>query len=163
MDGIIEFLVKKEKTSADSFKSVMIYAVAFVISALSFMYLKSFGVIGAAAAIYGAYYLSLNFDLEFEYCILGKDIRIEKILSRKKRKSFIEIEWDDILAITPISNEQAVSSYQVQKTIMASTNETDENNYLIIAKTKEGTAKIYIRPNDKMIEHFNTFMQSKIV
>ena len=149
MDGIIEFLVKKEKTSADSFKSVM--------------YLKSFGVIGAAAAIYGAYYLSLNFDLEFEYCILGKDIRIEKILSRKKRKSFIEIEWDDILAITPISNEQAVSSYQVQKTIMASTNETDENNYLIIAKTKEGTAKIYIRPNDKMIEHFNTFMQSKIV
>lgn len=163
MDGIIEFLVKKEKTSLDAFKVLMLYVLAFIITALSFMYLKSFGIIGAAAAIYGAYYFSAYFDLEFEYCVLGKDIRIEKIMSKKKRKPFLEIEWEDILAITPISNEQAVSSYQVQKTIMASTKETDADNYVIIARTKEGTAKIYIKPNEKMTEHFNTFMQSKIV
>lgn len=163
MDGIIEYLVKKERSAKDTTTVFFIYIVAFILAALSFMYLKSFGILGAAAVIYGAYYLSSNYDVEFEYCILGKDIRIEKILSRKKRKPIIEVNYEDILAITKFSNEQAVSSYQVQKTIMAAEKQNDDFNYIIIAKTNEGTAKIFIKPNDKMIERFETLMQNKLL
>lgn len=163
MDGIIEYLVKKERTAKDTITVFLIYIVAFVLAALSFMYLKSFGVIGAAAVIYGAYYLSSNYDVEFEYCILGKDIRIEKILSRKKRKPVAEIDYENILAITKISNEQALSAYQVQKTIMAAEKQNDKGNYVIITKTNDETSKIYIKPNDKMTERFETLMRNKLL
>lgn len=163
MDGIIEYLVKKERTAKDNMTVLLIYIVSFVLAVLSFMYLKSFGVIGAAAVIYGAYYLASNFDIEFEYCMLGKDIRIEKILSRKKRKPVAEIDYEDVLAITKIENEQAVSSYQVQKTIMVAEKQNDNSNYIIIAKNNEGTAKIYIKPNKKMIERFETLMRNKLL
>lgn len=162
MDGIIECLVKKEKTSADTFKVFGLYVGAFALTVLSFAFLKGFAIIGAAAAVYLAYYLSANFDLEFEYCMLGNDLRIDKIMSRKKRKQMIEINATDVIAIAKQSNRDVLDMHMAQKTLFAAERENDDNNYVIVAKTNEGTVKVVIKPDERIIEHYNTVMRSKV-
>lgn len=162
MDGIIECLVKKERTSADTFKVLGLYAVAFVLTILSFMFLKGFAIIGTAAAVYLAYYFSQNFNLEFEYCMLGNDLRIDKIMSRKKRKELIEINGIDVIAIASQSNSEVLNMHSSAKEIFAAERENDENNYVIVAKGPEGTVKVIIKPDERIIEHYKTVMRSKV-
>lgn len=163
MEGIIEVLVKKEKTALDKSKVFGIYILALVLSTLSFMFLKGFGIVGAAAAIYGAYYLSLNFDMEFEYCVLDKDLKIDKIMSRKKRKELVEIDGSEILIIAPVTEKDKFSMYQPQKEIFAAEKENDEKNYVVIGRTSFGLTKIIICPDDRVIGHFKSVMPSKVI
>ncbi|MBQ7040187.1 MAG: hypothetical protein IJN39_06430 [Clostridia bacterium] len=162
MDGIIECLVKKEKTSSDTLKVFGLYVGAFVLTVLSFAFLKGFAIIGAAVSVYLAYYLSANFDLEFEYCMLGNDLRIEKIMSRKKRKQLIEINGIDVIAVVPQSNKDVLDMHAVQKTLFAAEKVNDDENYVIIAKSSEGTVKVVIKPDERIIEHYKTVMRSKV-
>ena len=162
MEGIIEYLVKKEKTSSDTFKVLGLYVGAFILTVLSFTFLKGFAIIGAAAAVYFAYYLSANFDLEFEYCMLGNDLRIDKIMSRKKRKQLIEINGIDVIAIAAAGNKDVLDMYMATKTLFAAEKENDEENYVIVAKTSEGTVKVVIKPDERIIERYKTVMRSKV-
>ena len=162
MDGIIECLVKKEKTASDTLKVLGIYGAAFVLTVLSFMFLKGFAIIGTAAAVYMAYYFSQNFSLEFEYCMLGNDLRIDKIMSRKKRKQLVEINGIDVIAIAPESNKEVLDMYASAKTIFAAEKENDEGNYVIVGKGNEGTVKVVIKPDERIIEHYKTVMRSKV-
>ena len=162
MDGIIECLVKKEKTSSDTLKVFGLYVGAFVLTVLSFAFLKGFAIIGAAVSVYLAYYLSANFDLEFEYCMLGNDLRIDKIMSRKKRKQLIEINGIDVIAVVPQSNKDVLDMHAVQKTLFAAEKVNDDENYVIIAKSSEGTVKVVIKPDERIIEHYKTVMRSKV-
>lgn len=162
MDGIIECLVKKEKTSSDTFKVFGLYLGAFVLTILSFMFLKGFAIIGTAAAVYLAYYFSQNFNLEFEYCMLGNDLRIDKIMSQKKRKQLIEINGIDVIAIAKQSNKEVLDMHSSAKTIFAAEKENDEDNYVIVAKGFDGTVKVVIKPDERIIEHYKTVMRSKV-
>ena len=162
MDGIIECLVKKEKTSSDTLKVFGLYVGAFVLTVLSFAFLKGFAIIGAAVSVYLAYYLSANFDLEFEYCMLGNDLRIDKIMSRKKRKQLIEINGIDVIAVVPQSNKDVLDMHAVQKTLFAAEKVNDDENYVIIAKSSEGTVKVVIKPDERIIEHYKTVMRSNV-
>ena len=162
MDGIIECLVKKEKTSSDTLKVLGLYFAAFVLTVLSFVFLKSFAIIGTAVAVYLAYYFSQNLNLEFEYCMLGNDLRIDKIMSRKKRSQLIEINGIDVIAIVPQSNKEVLDMHMATKTIFAAECENDESKYVIIAKGNDGTVKVVIKPDERIIEHYKTVMRSKV-
>ncbi len=162
MENIIEYLVKKERDSADTAKIFGLFAAAFVLTVLSFMFLKGFAIIGAAAAIYLAYFFSLNFNLEFEYCILDKDIIIDKIMSKKKRKNLVSINGEDVLAIVPQSNTDVLNGYTAAKTLFAAEKKEAPENYIIIVKTQAGIMKVTVKFNDKIVEHFKRVMPSKI-
>ena len=162
MENIIEYMVKKEKDSADSLKIFGIYAAAFVLTVLSFMFLKSFAIIGAAASIYLAYYFSQNFKLEFEYCIVAKDITIDKIMNRKKRKTIIAIDSTDILAIAQQANSDVLNEYKAVKTIFAAAKKTDDSNYIIVCKTKDGITKVTVSFDERIVSHFKQVLPQKM-
>lgn len=161
MENIIEYLVKKERNASDTGKIFGLYAAAFLLTVLSFVFLRSFAIIGAAAAIYLAYYFAQNFDLEFEYCVIGKDIVIDKIMSRKKRKNLLSVNGEDVLAIVPQSNTEVLNTYTAVKTVFAAEKENAPENYVLVAKSNAGIIKVVLKFNEKILKHYKMIMPGK--
>ena len=161
MDGIIEVLVKKEKTTADKAKVFGLYALAVIIAVFSYIFVRGFSIIITAAAFYVVYIFSANFDLEFEYCILDKDLIVDKIMSKRKRKQVAEMNGIDVVAITSAGNKEVLNRFAVQKTIFAAEKEDDEN-MVFIGKTKSGMTKLIIKSDERIMERYKMVMPSKI-
>ena len=161
MENITEVLVKKKRTGADEAKSFGVVFVAFVLAALSVKFLGPACIIAIAALVYLAYRIQMYFDLEFEYCVVDKEIRIDKILARKKRKDYVKVEGDQIEFI---AKKADVSEHELKSSKVYFAAETDkaEDNYVI--KANKGDLKFYIivKGDEKLLAHINRVMPSKV-
>lgn len=60
--------------------------------------------LGVAAAGIGAYFTSLNASVEFEYLYVDKEISIDKILNKTKRKKVEKFETERMEIFAPINS-----------------------------------------------------------
>lgn len=99
-ESYIELLVKKEKTMKGTLQRVV--CIALTVSAVLF-FLGGGGiatlVIAVALGIL-SYFVWLNTDVEYEYLYLDRELSIDKIMSKTKRKkaAVFDIERMEILA-----------------------------------------------------------------
>ena len=161
MENITEVLVKKKRTGADEAKSFGVVLIAFVLSAFSVKFLGPACIIAIAALVYLAYRIQMYFDLEFEYCVVDKEIRIDKILGRKKRKDFVIVEGDQIEFIV---KKTEVNTHELKgtKVYFAAETENDSDNYVIKANKGGLNFYIIIKGDEKMIAHINRVMPGKV-
>ncbi len=99
-ESYIELLVKKENTIKGTLLRVL--CIALTASAV-LLALGGGGIVAMAAAVaFGVltYFVWLNTDIEYEYLYLDKELSIDKIMSKTKRKKVatFEIERMEILA-----------------------------------------------------------------
>ncbi|MEG1848593.1 MAG: DUF6106 family protein [Lachnospiraceae bacterium] len=98
-ENYIEILVKKEST----FKNTLLRSLCIALTALMFFLGMSFGLLFLIVAIgFGilTYIVWLHTDIEYEYLYLDKELQIDKIMARTKRKkaATFEIERMEMLA-----------------------------------------------------------------
>ena len=60
--------------------------------------------LGVAAAGIGAYFTSLNASVEFEYLYVDKEISVDKILNKTKRKKVEKFETERMEIFAPINS-----------------------------------------------------------
>lgn len=100
MDTIREQLVKKAYSPDDKFKKYAVLAasllVAILLATLVLLVLgRGFvpiAILFAGLVMWGGYYLSGNFNIEYEYIVAGKEITIDKIIDKRKRKTLCSFE-----------------------------------------------------------------------
>ena len=161
MENITEVLVKKKKNGTDELKSFFVVLLGFILVAVSAKYLGAFSVIAVALIIYLAYRLLLSFDMEFEYCLVDKEIRVDKILSKKKRKDYIRVEGDEIEYIAQLS-DVGESELKNTKIYMASEFMNASDNYVVKANKGGVAMSVVIKGDERVLAHLKRVMPGKV-
>ena len=161
MDNITEFLVKKKKNGPDDLKTIGLVLAAFVLAAAALKWAQMFSVVIIVAIVFVTYKLLLRFDMEFEYCLVDKEFRIDKIMSKKKRKEMLVLEGDQIEFIAKLSE---VSDFEKKsgKLYFAAESMQDDENYFMRANKAGNSVCVIFKGNEKVMAHLRRVMPSKI-
>ena len=85
-----------------SYLSLVLAVIFFLSSILTVLGIAGLILCVAAGVVY--YFLSLNANIEFEYQYCEREITVDKILNKSKRKSVGKFEVDHIEALAPTNS-----------------------------------------------------------
>ncbi|MBP3706481.1 MAG: hypothetical protein J6J13_04460 [Clostridia bacterium] len=152
MDVFFEQIVEKKKNAKEY---VLLALIWFAVAAIAIFIMLNAALLGPITLLpiiaigYGAYKISMNFFVEYEYIITNGTLDIDKIVAKSSRKRVASIELssvDSLERYTPASKPKA--GYE---RIVIACDESDNNAYAIVV-VKEGRGRQYIvfSPNDKI-------------
>lgn len=145
-----EFMVKREKSTIATIGKIIL----IVIATLGFLTAQLVGYIIAVICGIGAYLLHLNGDLEYEYLYLDRELTVDKIMARTRRKRMECYQLDQMEIVAPIgtyhldNHKNKDSSCKVFD--YTSKNKNSHNvTYVIYYKNNQ---KILIEANEEFIK-----------
>lgn len=156
----VECLVKKKSTALMSFLKIltMMLAVVFILVGMVMWPALIIGIIMGVAA----YFIYLNSDLEYEYLYLDKEITIDKVMAKSKRKRIgkYEVERMEILAPLKSYRLDEYKNRQVKISDYSSGVENQpERRYVMYY---EGGSKIILEPNAEMVKAIKNVAPRKV-
>ena len=109
-------------------------------------------------------YLSYrNFHVEFEYLYVDKQLNVDKILGKAKRKKAYECSMEEIQMIAP-SDSHVLSDYKVTgKTLDCSSRMPGVKTYTAVIQKGSESIRLIFEPNDKMLHCFRQTALRKVV
>lgn len=95
MDGFREQLVKKPQEPADGVKKIMVLVGALLaaiivltlILTIGNIIVTELGVIIAIGILWGGWWMTGMFNVEYEYVVFGEELQIDKIINKRSRKT----------------------------------------------------------------------------
>lgn len=159
----VECLIKaKEKSSAKFLKMVLIVLTVLLLF-VSFMTI--FGMIAFIAAVItgvGAYLINMFSDLEYEYLYLDRELTIDKVMAKTKRKRVITLSVDRIEIFAPIKSYHLDSyknrTVKVKDFSIGEELQPDKRYALYY----EGGEKIILSPSDELVKAIRTIAPRKV-
>ena len=165
MDLFVEQIVKKKMESKEKIMAVGIAVAAVVVCFFIFLfsqYLMAFTLVLVAGAIFGAYWLITNMNLEFEYAITNGDITVDKIIARRRRKRVVSIDAKDVEAMGKYRVSEHISKSYDQRMIAArDANDTDAW-YITFHHRVHGHVLLVFSPNDRTLEAIKPFLKRQV-
>ncbi len=153
MENFKEQLVAKGKDPSDTRKRLLV-TVAGVVAAsllvfLSINFLGNIfvGLILAAVALWGTYYILSGFYTEYEYIFTNGEIDVDKIMGQRKRKRLITIEVKSATAFGKL-NTAADANYSV---VDVSDRESKLSYYMDFRHNELGDTRLIFTPNEDML------------
>ena len=96
MDVFVEHMVKRRPTGKDIFLMSLYALLAVIVFVFGVFFtgplLGPFSFVGAfigVAALFGAYYLISNMNIEYEYIVTNGEIDVDKIMAKRRRKRLL--------------------------------------------------------------------------
>ena len=105
-DAYVECLVKAKTSFLGKFLKVLLITLAVLCGIAFFVLppLMMFALIGAILTGGGAYFVNLFTDLEYEYLYLDKELVVDKVMAKSKRKRIATYHLDRIEILAPIKS-----------------------------------------------------------
>lgn len=159
-DTYVECLVKAKPSVLGRFLKILLImlAVVFVIIMLVFPY----ALIGAVLTGFGAYLMGFLTDVEYEYLYLDKELVVDKVMAKSRRKRVATYSLGRIEVLAP------VKSYHLDNYRNRSVKEKDysigeelqpDRRY---AMYYEGGEKVILSPSDEMIKVMKSVAPRKV-
>lgn len=159
-DTYVECLVKAKPSVLGRFLKILLImlTVVFVIIMLVFPY----ALIGAVLTGFGAYLMGFLTDVEYEYLYLDKELVVDKVMAKSRRKRVATYSLGRIEVLAPIK------SYHLDNYRNRSVKEKDysigeelqpDRRY---AMYYEGGEKIILSPSDEMIKVMKSVAPRKV-
>ena len=98
----VECLVKKKSSGGMLFLKILLSMITVVFVLVGFALWPAL-LIGIAAGV-GTYFVTLNGDLEYEYLYLDKEISIDKVMAKTKRKRVARYELERMEILAPMKS-----------------------------------------------------------
>jgi len=161
METYVELLVTRKKGMKERLL-VAATAVLAVLTAAFGLFINPLGLI--AALILGAvtYFVRLGSDVEFEYLYLSKELTIDRVMSRSKRKRAATYDLERMEILAPVKSYHLDGfknrSYKMSD-YSSRVKENAENVYVMIYDGKE---KILLEPNENMIKAIHSIAPRKV-
>ncbi len=159
MDTYSEQLVKKNETSADNIKKmIIIVAGVLVVAGLLFVTftITPFALLAVAAAVYGIYWLVTGINVEYEYIVTNGSLDIDKIISKRKRVNLLSVDIKDFSELGKY-DEQSFSG-----TTIYAVGSEEELIYAIFNSEQYGSARLVFTPNEKVMKCIKPHLNRKI-
>lgn len=98
----VEWLVKKKTPAYMAFLKILtiMLAVCFIVVGFLFLPALLIGVIMAVAA----YFVYLNSDLEYEYLYVDKELTVDKVMAKSRRKRVATFDLDKMEIVAPVKS-----------------------------------------------------------
>lgn len=156
----VECLVKKKSNPAKIFlrSLTIMLAVAFII--LGFLFVPAL-VVGLAMAVV-AYFVYMNAELEYEYLYLDKEITIDKVMAKTKRKRVAQYDINRMEIFAPM-NSYHLDNYKNRngKTLDYSSGEAKQPEARYVMYYDSGE-KIILEPNMEMVKAMKNIAPRKV-
>ena len=173
-DVYMEYLIKRKKDAKQIAIIVLIIAAAaFVSLALFFLmfgfayasvdpqtgtssfgsFIFGIGLVLMAFAWYGAYLLITMQNIEYEYILTNSEMDIDKVMSKRGRKSFVSFNFKDIIICAAVEDNEHKHEYNrhTDKTYDTVGDYGRGNVYFADFMEGSGRVRVLFQPTSKMI------------
>ncbi|MBQ8232242.1 MAG: hypothetical protein IJZ34_10020 [Lachnospiraceae bacterium] len=159
-DTYVECLVKQKQAGWAGFLKVFLIVLTVILAIA--MFVIPFAFLFALAAGFGAYAVNLFTNLEFEYLYLDRELVVDKIMAKTRRKRVGTFSLDRIEVLAPIKSYH-LDNFKNRK--------VKAKDYSIGEELKpdkryvmyfEGGEKIILSPSEEMIKVMKNVAPRKI-
>ncbi len=160
METYVECMVKRKKNGGLVALKVLLIVLTvlfFLLGMGSIIFL-----IVAIAAGVGAYFVSLNSSLEYEYLYVDKQLTVDKIMAQTKRKKVDTLDLERMEILAPIKSWHLDDYKNRQlKTVDYSTGveEKPDRRYCLIYN---GEKRVTFEPNEAMVTAIKSIAPRKV-
>ncbi|MGN1148731.1 MAG: DUF6106 family protein [Lachnospiraceae bacterium] len=157
----VECLVKKESSTMAKLARILLVMLTVVFFLLMMMgFVLAFIVVLLAG--FGAYFVYLYTDLEYEYLYLDKELSIDKIMAKTKRKRAATFEVERIEILAPIKSYH-LDNYRnrtcKEKDYSIGREEQPDKRYVMYY---DGNQKIILSPNEELVKVLRNVAPRKV-
>ena len=163
-DTYVEVMVARKKNPLLGVGKMLLYALV-VVCVLMALFGSAVYFVGAIVFAVVAYFVLPNFDLEFEYLYIDKEISIDKIMSKEKRKHAFTVDLNKMEIMAP-SGSHELDSYKARnaKVYDFTSREEDAKVYSIAyAADGEGIVLVNLEPNAEMLKAIKSVFPRKVL
>ena len=160
-DTYVECLVQTKPSLLGKFLKILLIVLTVIFAVAMFVF-PLFFILAIPCGV-GAYFANMFADLEYEYLYLEKEIVIDKVMAKSKRKRVAVYSLDRIEILAP------VKSYRLDN--FARRNNTKVKDYSIGEELQpdrryvmyyEGGEKVLLSPSEEMIKVMKNVAPRKI-
>ncbi|MCQ2520133.1 MAG: hypothetical protein MJ107_06345 [Lachnospiraceae bacterium] len=110
-DAYVECMVARKPSAILNFLKVLLIIITVIFALIGFGTTLRLMLFPAILTGVGAYFLSIYSDVEFEYLYLDKEITVDKVYNKQKRKRVAVYPMDKIEIMAPL-NSWHLDSYK---------------------------------------------------
>lgn len=169
MDNFAEQLVKKNETSSDKTRRIMLIVVGVLftlaLAALSILQLGNpvmslLGLVLAAASGYGTYHFVQNTYVEYEYTFTNGELDVDKIIAKKKRREMLSTSVRQFTDFGKYDDGMEESADMT--VILATDNIASHEYYADFNDESVGPARLIFAPDERMLENIKKALPAKL-
>ncbi len=165
-DTYVEVMVKRKKNPLLDVGRIACYVVAVICLILAIISPLGISMIVAAVIFAAAaYFIFPRLDIEYEYLYIDKEITIDKIMSKEKRKNVTTLDLNRMEVMAPARSHE-LDSYRARgfKEYDYTSGEEDAKVYSVVcSEGDKGAFIVNLEPGEKMIAAIKTVFPRKIV
>lgn len=156
----VECLVKKKTSPLLLLLKMVCIMLTVVLILVGFVFWPAL----IAGVLFGvaSYFLSMNSNLEYEYLYLDKEITIDKVMARTKRKRVAKYDLERMEILAPLRSYH-LDDYKNRtvKTCDYSSGEENQPDFRY-AMYYDGSTKVILEPNMDMVKAIKNIAPRKV-
>ncbi len=162
-ESYVECLVARKPSFVMQFLKILMIMLTVVFVLVGFIFMPGIpGLLIAAAAALGAYFAYLNASIEYEYLYVDREISIDKVLAKSRRKKAASYSMEQMEIFAPL-NSHRLDAYKNRqmKTVDYSSGiaAQPERRYMMVWN---GDTKIILEPNAELIKAVQSVAPRKV-
>ncbi len=161
-DAYVECLVKAKGSMLLKFLQIGLIVVTAIFGFLGITFMIWPALLIAVATGVGAYFAYMNADIEYEYLYLDKEITIDKVMakSRRKRVGVFTLERMEVLA--PVKSYHLDNFKNRNVKVLDYSIGVEEQPDLRYALYYEGGVKLILSPSEEMVKVLKNVAPRKV-
>lgn len=156
----VECLVARKPSTILTFLKILLIMLTVVFVLIGSIFLP--GLIVAAITGVGAYFATMNANVEYEYLYLDREVSVDKVMAKSKRKKIGDYSMEQMEIFAPL-NSHRLDSYRNRnlKTLDYSSGiaAQPERRYMMVLN---GDTKIILEPNAAMVKAIQSVAPRKV-
>lgn len=161
-ESYVECMVARKTKPIESFVKYVLYGLTgFAILGALFTSILVFFIAAIALGV-GSYFFSLYTDIEYEYLYLDKEIVVDKVLKKSKRKRVATYELEKIEIFAPIKSYHLDNFKNRQAKVVdisSGVENMPDKRYVFFYN---GEQKVIIEPNEELVKIMKNVAPRKV-
>lgn len=162
-DSYVECLVKRDRNMGFYVLRMVMYVLCALCILLALSGITILAIVGIALGVIGAFVLPSP-DIEFEYLYINKELSVDRIIEKSKRKAAGSFDLNKMEVMCPYTSHE-LDSYKNKKTPVKdfSSAKADVTPYAIVIRDEGEETIVLIEPNDELKQAIKTVFPRKVV
>lgn len=148
----VECLVARQTKPIMKFLKYLLITLAVLVGLFAFMVGSTLLIIVAMGIGVGAYFVSTGSDIEFEYLYVDKQISVDKVFGKARRKTVAKYDVEKLEIMAPINSHQ-LDSYKNRTVKVADFSSNEEKKpdprYVFFY---DGQTKVIFEPSPEFVK-----------
>lgn len=161
-EAYVECLVKAKPSILGKFFKYLLIMLTAALALLMFLTMNVILMILAVVTGVGAYFVNLFTDLEYEYLYLDKELVIDKVMAKSRRKRVATYSLDKVEILAPIKSYHLDNYKNRNVKVKDYSIGIEEKPDLRYAMYYEGGEKLLLSPSPEMIKIMKNVAPRKV-